>query len=106
MPEMLNGKSDEVTEQVASVLSAYERDHPGAQTFLYRQNNVSVRIRIIDPSFAGVSKVERNRRVWPYLLRLSEETRSDITLLLLLTPEETKMSLMDLEFTNPIPSQL
>jgi len=42
------------------------RDHSEARISLYRQNSVSVRVRIIDPSFEGKGKPERNDLVWHY----------------------------------------
>ena len=37
---------------------------------------------------------------------LPEETQSDVTILLLLAPEEAGRSLMNLEFENPSPSRV
>jgi hypothetical protein len=100
------GKSDEVIEQIKMALQSYQDDHPSAQIDLYRQNPASVRVRIIDPDFAGIGKVGRNERVWKYLDKLSEDDQSDISMLLLLTPEETKISFANFEFDDPVPSRL
>jgi hypothetical protein len=100
------GKSDEVIERMIEALRAYEADHPKAQIDLYRQNRVSVRVRIIDPDLAGRSKVERSKEAWKYLNALSDEIQSDLSTLILLTPEETKMSFANFEFEDPIPSSL
>ena len=43
---------------------------------MYRQNSVSVRIRIVDPDFHGMSKADRNDLVWDYLDRLSDDCPS------------------------------
>lgn len=72
----------------------------------YRYNSASIRIRIIDERFRGMSRVERDRIVDPLLETLPEETQADITILLLLAPEETDASLMNLEFEHPAPSRL
>ena len=100
------GKSDAVLKDIVKELQRYEREHPQAEIEVYRRNSVSVRIRIIDPSFAGLSRVERSRRVWEYLHNLPERAQSDITVLLLLTPDETDASLANLDFEQPLPSTL
>ena len=92
------GRSDAIIEAILEVLRAYEADHRDAQIDIYRQNSVSVRVRIIDPIFAGKSKVERSKQVWQYLNTLPDEVQSDLSTLILLTPEETKMSFANFEF--------
>ena len=100
------GTSDEVIDQIIDVLRRYEADHPQAQVDLYRQNLVSVRLRIIDPDFAGELKSQRHRLVWQYLESLPEEVQSDISTLLVLTPEELPRSFGNFEFEDPVPSEL
>jgi len=58
------GTSDKIIERIVEALRSYEADHPKSQIDLYRQNAVSVRVRIIDPEFAGRNKVERSKMVW------------------------------------------
>jgi stress-induced morphogen len=72
----------------------------------YRYNSASIRIRIIDDRFRGKSKAEREEMVFPVLKRLPEEIQDDIMLLLLLTDDELDLSLLNVEFENPIPSRL
>lgn len=100
------GNSDGVIEQIIAVLDNYEADHAQAQINLYRQNSVSVRVRIVDPDFAGQGKPQRSQQVWRYLGRLPEDVQSDISTVLLLTPDETKSSFANLEFDEPVPSKL
>jgi hypothetical protein len=100
------GKSDEVIDRIVEALRAYEADHPSARIDLYRQNPVSVRVRIIDPAFAVQNKIERNKEAWKYLNSLPDEVQSDLSTLILLTPEETKMSFANFEFEDPVPSSL
>jgi stress-induced morphogen len=104
--KIVRGKSDKIIEGFIRALQAYEDDHPDAQVDIYRQNSVSVRVRIIDPHFNGTTKVERSKAVWQYLDALPDEVQSDLSTLILLTPEETKMSLANFEFDDPIPSHL
>jgi len=100
------GTSDSVINSLKSALEAYSIHHAQALIDLYRQNRVSVRIRIIDPDFRGLERSERNRQVWNYLQGLPEEIQSDVSMLLLLTPEETDKSLGNVEFEDPLPSRL
>ena len=103
---ILRGRSDAILEAIIDALRAYEADHPEARIDLYRLNAVSVRVRIVDPSFANMTKVERSKRVWKYLDALSDEVQSDLSTLILLTPEETKKSFANVEFDDPVPSGL
>ena len=100
------GNSDGIIDRIIAALDGYEADHARAQINLYRQNSVSVRVRIVDPDFAGQGKPQRSQQVWRYLDRLPEDVQSDISTVLLLTPDETKASFANLEFDEPIPSKL
>jgi len=100
------GKSDETIEQIIKALKKYETDHPHARIDLYRQSRVSIRVRIIDPDLAGRERSQRHECFWAYLNDLPEEVQSDISSVLLLTPEETKGSFANMEFDDPVPSQL
>ena len=51
------GESDPVLERIIETLHAYDTDHPDSRIDLYRQNPASVRVRIIDPSFTGMTRV-------------------------------------------------
>jgi hypothetical protein len=100
------GTSDDVLARITEALRSYEADHPRARIDLYRQNSVSVRVRIIDPDLARLSRPERHQLAWKYLDQVPDEVQSDISTLLLLTPEETKNSFANLEFEDPVPSKL
>jgi stress-induced morphogen len=100
------GKTDAIINEIKKVLSSYEKDHPGATIDLYRQNTASVRVRIIDSDFGGMSKRERNDLIWKYLEPASEDSQSDISMLVLLTPDEVNKSVANLEFEDPVPSML
>ena len=54
------GKTDRILEQIKDCLESYQKNHPDAEISLYRQNSVSIRIRIIDPRFAGMSRADRS----------------------------------------------
>lgn len=101
-----NQKSDQHVQRILAVLDRYAAEHPRARGTVYRYNSASIRIRILDPGFTNKSIPEREDMVWSLLETLPEATRSQITVLLLLTPEEAKKSLLSLEFDDPSPSRL
>jgi hypothetical protein len=100
------GQSDEVIEGMIEALRAYAADHPNASIELYRQNSVSVRVRIVDPDFEGCSKSDRHKEAWKYLNSLDDEVQADLSSLILLTPQELDRSLANLEFEDPVSSNL
>lgn len=100
------GRTDEIIDKISATLHAYERDHPEAKIDLYRQNSVSVRVRIVDPSFAGQSRSDRSRVAWKYLDRLDDEVLGDVSTVLLLAPDELEKSFSNMEFEDPVPSGL
>jgi len=81
---------------------------PGADA--YRYNSASIRVRIIDPRFEGLSPEQRDALVEPLLDQLPENTQADIINLLTLSPSEvagsTSRSLPNIEFEDPSPSML
>jgi len=99
-------QSDEIIEAIVESLRTYERDHPHAEIVLYRQNSVSVRIRIIDPSFKDLTRIQRSNLIWTYFHTLSEDEQSEISMLILLTPEEVEKSFANMEFDDPVTSDL
>jgi len=100
------GKTDEVLDRIKAVLAVYDRDHPGARIDLYRQSPASIRIRIIDPSFEGMERSQRNDLVWDILDRLPDDDQADVSMLVLLTPDETSRSFANFEFEDPVPMEL
>jgi stress-induced morphogen len=51
-------------DRIRAALDEYEQANPGAAATLYRQGPATVRIRIVDLAFAGLSKGDRHDRVW------------------------------------------
>lgn len=100
------GSPDPVTEAVAKQLEQYAAAHPDAAIEVYRRNPASVRVRIVDPEFRRKGRSERHKLVWPILYELTEEELNEVTMLLLLTPEETETSMVNREFYDPIPSRV
>jgi hypothetical protein len=99
----IRGQPDEKLQEVVERLRAYEVGHPKAKIDVYRQNDVSVWIRIIDPAFRSKDLVERDEEVWRILDPLPASVRSDVTMLLLLTPAEARTSPANHEFEHPTP---
>lgn len=82
----------------------YLAKHPHAVLRVYRYNPAAIRVRIVDPDFAGMDLAEREELIWPILEKLPEDVRLDVTVCLLITPEEQSKSLMNVEFEDPLPS--
>ena len=99
-------RPDPILRQIANALGEYDKTHSQAQIETYRQNSVSVRIRVLNPEFAGRSRTQREEEIWALLNKLPEETLAEISLLLLLTPVEAKNSFANSEFDDPIPSRI
>jgi len=102
MATIIRGPSDAEQEQVRKQLDHYEQEHPGAVGELYRASPASIRIRVIDDGFAGMSKSSRHHAVWKYLESLDEDIQQQITVLLLLATAELRSSLMNVEFDHPV----
>ncbi len=96
-------ETDRIEELLRQHFPHYPPDHPPAA---YRYNPASIRVRVVDESFRGKSLPDREDLVLPVLRTLPEETQDDITILLLLAPEEIGRSFMNLEFESPTPSLL
>ena len=100
-----SAKPDIQVQQILDVLTEYERSHQQVQIEGRRHNPVSIRLRIIDPDFQGMDRIEREPEIWKLLSKLPEEVFVNITMLLL-TPEEAEHSLASQEFDHPIPSRV
>jgi hypothetical protein len=98
---------DAMTQRIEQRLGGeYLPNHPQASIGVYRYNSASIRVRIIDPDFAGKDIVEREAEVLPIIRDMSDRVQDQITMLLLITPEEGKRSLLSAEFDDPRPSTL
>jgi hypothetical protein len=100
-------RHDVAKSQVEKLLvDRYLADHPRAEVKVKRQNPYSLRIRIIDPDFHGIDRATRDEKAWEILDDLADEILSEITMLVLLAPDESKSSLANLEFDHPSPSRV
>src|SRR5258706_16020403 len=102
-----NGRNGE-TRKIAELLEKHFPDHPADYPAdAYRYNSASIRVRVVSERFEGKNRAERGKLVYPWLKReLPTDTWQDITLILLLTPDEVENSLMNREFDHPTPSRL
>lgn len=99
-------RNDPQVRTIEEALSAYRRAHPRSTVAVKRQNPVAIRIRVVDPDFAGTNRLDREPEVWKILKNLPDDVFQNITMLLLLTPDEARTSLANLEFDDPLPSAL
>jgi stress-induced morphogen len=109
MAEVVRGREDKAVAVLKKALDEYEQEYDGATASLYRQGVASVRIRVIDRRFEGMSKSRRHDHVWKFLesrARVDPDTLSEVSLLLTLAPAELGSNLMNFEFENPMPSKL
>ncbi len=79
----------------------------------YRYNSASIRVRVIDARFEGISREKRDALVEPYLDALPAETQRDIVTLFTFAPSELNRTpatfrefLLNTEFADPSPSML
>lgn len=103
-----NKAQDATSRKILALLrERYMPGHPDAEIEVYRYNSASIRVRIVAPHFADVPRSQRDKEIWPLLRKqLPDDTLSQISLLLLLTPDEQGGSLMNHEFEAPTPSRL
>jgi stress-induced morphogen len=107
MAIITRGDADPAVQALKNALDAYEVDHPGAEAALYRQNSASIRLRVVDRRFEGMTKSRRHADVWQFLAaRVPEDTLSDVSLVLAIAPAEMRESFANFEFERPVPSQL
>jgi hypothetical protein len=104
MATSVNYRRTEASDAVEHALRAAFPKTPDPVAYQY--NSVSIRARVIDPNFAGKSLDERDEIVKPLLAGLPSQVGDNITVLLLLSPDEVQDSLMNQEFEDPTPSNL
>jgi stress-induced morphogen len=63
--------------------------------------NYLLRVRVTDRRFQGMSRLERMDMVEKELAKLPDELQASITMLVVVTAEERKTSLLSLEFDDP-----
>lgn len=107
MATIVRNDVDESVQALKDALDAYEIAHPGAEAALYRHNPGSVRVRVIDRRFEGMTKTRRHADVWEFLAaHVPEDVLADVSLVLSVAPAELETSFANFEFESPIPSKL
>ena len=78
-----------------------------------RYNAASIRVRVIDSRFEGLSNAQRDGMVEPHLETLPERTQADIITLFTFAPSELHQTpktlrqfVQNMEFEDPSPSVL
>jgi hypothetical protein len=98
---------DAATRTVEKALQdQYVSKHPTAKVAVYRYNSASIRIRVLDKAFEGKDILAREEEFIPIIRSLPDDIQDQITVLLTLTPKESKRSQFSAEFDNPTPSPL
>jgi stress-induced morphogen len=95
-----NDMSDATVKAFYESLEPYMKEHAEAKVDVYRRNSGSVRIRVVDPDFQGVSMTDRDQGLWPLVESLPEDVVSQLSLLLLLTPKEATDSFISRAFES------
>jgi hypothetical protein len=98
-------REDRFVNQIQGALEPYREKHPRAIVDAYRYNPACVRIRVIDPDFKGMDRVDRDTLIRTFLETLPDDVQGEISMLVLVTPGERKTSLANQEFEHPVPSR-
>lgn len=107
MATVIRGKQDTAVESLRTALDEYEASHPGSQASLYRQSPGSIRVRIIDDRFAGVSLSRRHDELWDFVSkRVGDEVMGEVSILLAFPRSELDRSLANQDYEDPLPSDL
>lgn len=99
-------ETDDGLQQIIQALDRYAADHSPSAIDIYRHGQYVIRVRVINETFRGQAITNRHHTVWGYLKDLPEEVLSDLSVLLLLTPEEKEESYASHEFDDPLPARL
>jgi hypothetical protein len=91
-------RRDTALASLRKALTAYESAHPGSAAEAYRRHAEVLRLRVVDPRFRRWPRERRHDRLWDELRHLPEEVLSQITLAVLLAPEERDESLLNVDF--------
>jgi hypothetical protein len=94
------------TKQVERLVDKHFPDCPKDFPRAYRYSPASIRVRIVDERFKEMNRSERWKMVMPLIRTLPEDIRQELTVLLLLSPDELSDSLMNREYEKPSPHQL
>jgi len=91
--------TNEQTRQVEEFLRS--RGFPDVECYQREGYDFLMRLRVTDPRFRGLNRVDRAALVEEELAKLPDDLQASISMLVLVTPEERKTSLHSLEFDDP-----
>jgi hypothetical protein len=109
MPPYAAKVTDDATEEVRALARRWLKSHGfgRAKVDVYRRMpGRSIRVRVVDPQFSGKLLEDRDRMTQGLLDDVPEEIDREITLVMVLGPDELKENLMNAEFENPTPIRL
>ena len=89
---------DSAVQQILGAVQPYKELHPAAEIEARRHDSASIGVRIVDPDFSGIDRLEREDRVWPLLDKLPEDVQSELSMLVLVTPSEKFTSVASTTF--------
>lgn len=99
-------KTTRETERLERLLDEHFPDSPKDFPRAYRYSPVSIRARVVDGRFKAMNRSEREKLVRPLIRSLPDRIQEDLTILLLLAPDELEGSLMNREYEHPSPARL
>jgi stress-induced morphogen len=105
MATIVRGTTDKAVADLRAALDKYESLHPGSEASLYRQNPGSIRVRVIDDRFAGMSRSQRHDELWDFLSHeVGDDVMGEVSVLLEFPRSELARSLANLDYEDPLPS--
>jgi len=94
-----NGKKAKETKIIESLLKEHFPNYPKKYPPLAcRFTPNSIRVRLVHDSFRGKGLADRDDIVLPIIGKLPEKTQADITMLLLFSPDEVNVPIVNLDF--------
>jgi len=94
-----NGKKTKETRTIESLLKEHFPDYPKKYPPLAcRYSPYSIRVRLVHDAFRGKGLADRDDLVLPIIRKLPEKTQADITMLLLFSPDEVNIPIIELDF--------
>jgi hypothetical protein len=96
-------KKDKVTNAQSREVEKFLRSCGFAEVECYQRKGYDylLRVRVTDIRFQGLSRLERMDLVEKEIEKLPDDLQASITMLVVVTPEERKTSLLSLEFDDP-----
>ena len=103
MATLVKKRTDAQTARIYAALKcAYPELSSDESDVVYKYNSYSIRVRVATNAFESKTLAERETQLKRILATLAAEDRENITMLMMLTPEDAaERDLMNVEFDNP-----